>query len=205
MYQVPQASKVSPSLYLADQDPSISPSVSPQGVVKWKDLDQEVKEWVISLMPQSIKQPEGTIFAKSRRNTLQSFVTYYRCICFKSGCDANYVATVDKEETIARMKEIRPHSCSTASKTSLQQPLVIIDYTEEMKTAASERAYSQLNKSARTLAIEIYEEFERKANVEGAFVYTYIYPCVYAIYICILYDVSYIYSITPFSIAFFAR
>ena len=38
------ASKDSPSLCLADQDPSTSPSVSPQGVVKWKDLDQEVKD-----------------------------------------------------------------------------------------------------------------------------------------------------------------
>ena len=50
---------------------------------------------------------------------------------------------------------------------SLQQPLVIIDYTEEMKTAASERAYSQLSKSARALAIEIYEEFDRRGNLEG--------------------------------------
>ena len=47
------------------------------------------------------------------------------------------------------------------------QPLVIIDYTEEMKTAASERAYSQLSKSARALAIEIYEEFDRRGNLEG--------------------------------------
>ena len=67
MNQVPQASKVSPSLYLADQDPSISPSVSPQGVVKWKDLDQEVKDWVVSLMPPKIKQPNDTLYAQSRR------------------------------------------------------------------------------------------------------------------------------------------
>ena len=88
MNQEPQpsivASKVSPSLYLADQDPSISPSVSPQGVVKWKDLDQEVKDWVISLMPQSIKQPDGTLFAQSRRHTKNSYVIYYKC----KGCDA---------------------------------------------------------------------------------------------------------------------
>ena len=106
MNQVPQASKVSPSLYLADQDPSISPSVSPQGVVKWKDLDQEVQDWVVSLMPPKIKQTNGTIYAKSRRNTVSAFVTYYKCICSKLGCRANYVGTLVKDESIATMKEI---------------------------------------------------------------------------------------------------
>ena len=101
MNQEPQpsivASKVSPSLYLADQDPSISPSVSPQGVVKWKDLDQEVQDWVVSLMPPKIKQTNGTIYAKSRRNTVSAFVTYYKCICSKLGCRANYVGTLVKD------------------------------------------------------------------------------------------------------------
>ena len=197
------ASKVSPSLYLADQDPSISPSVSPQGVVKWKDLDQEVKDWVVSLMPQSIKQQDGILYAQSRRNTVSTYVTYYRCRV----CNANSLATLQKDEGIAAMKVIRPHSCPTESAPSLQQPLVVVDYTEEMKTAASDMAYSQLSKSPRALAIEIYEEFDRRANLEGAFVYTYIYPCVYAIYmyICTYSMTSHIYSITPFSIAFFAR
>ena len=113
------------------------------------------------------------------------------------------MGTLVKDESIATMKEIRPHSCSTRphscsteSAPSLQQPLVVVDYTEEMKTAASERAYSQLRKSPRALAIEIYEEFDRRANLEGAFVYTYIYPCVYAIYIYMAYTHGYIYVYT---------
>ena len=207
MNQEPQpstvASKDSPSLCLADQDPSTSPSVSPQGVVKWKDLDQEVKDWVVSLMPQSIKQQDGKLYAKSRRCTSNSYVTYYKC----RDCSASSVGTLQMGASAAIIKKVRPHSCSIESKPSQQQPLVIIDYTEEMKTAAAERAYSQLSKSPRTLAIEIYEEFDRRANLEGAFVYTYIYPCVYAIYIyiCTYSMTSHIYSITPFSIAFFAR
>ena len=37
-----------------------------------------------------------------------------------------------------------------------------------MRTVASERAYSQLSKSARTLALEVYDEFDRRGNSEGA-------------------------------------
>ena len=40
------ASKSALSLYLADQDLSISP----QGVAKWKDLDQQERDWVCSLI-----------------------------------------------------------------------------------------------------------------------------------------------------------
>ena len=77
------------------------------------------------------------------------------------------MGTLLKDTFEATIKLVRPHSCSTESTPSFQQPLVVIDYTEEMKTVASERAYSQLSKSARTLALEVHEEFDRRGNSEG--------------------------------------
>ena len=71
-----------------------------------------------------------------------------------------------KDSSEPTIRLVRPHSCSTES--SPEQPLAFVDYTEEMKTVASERAYSQLSKSARTLALEVYDEFDRRGNSEGA-------------------------------------
>ena len=70
-----------------------------------------------------------------------------------------------KDSSEPTIRLVRPHSCSTES--SPEQPLAFVDYTEEMKTVASERAYSQLSKSARTLALEVHEEFDRRGNSEG--------------------------------------
>ena len=110
------ASKVSPSLYLADQDLSISP----QGVVKWKDLDQQERDWVCSLMPQSIRQSDGVLYANSRRCTEKSYVTYYKC----RACKAASVGTLMKDSSEPTIRLVRPHSCSTES--SPEQPLVFV-------------------------------------------------------------------------------
>ena len=131
-------------------------------MAKWRDLDQQERDWVCSLMPQSISQSDGVLYANSRRCTEKSCVTYYKC----KACRAASVGTLLKGSSEPTVRLVRPHSCSTES--SPEQPLVVVDYTEEMRTVASERAYSQLSKSARTLALEVYDEFDRRGNSEGA-------------------------------------
>lgn len=69
-----------------------------------------------------------------------------------------------KDAFEATIKLVKPHSCSTESTPSLQQPLVVIDYTEEMKTVASERAYSQLSASPKVA--EVYTLITQKSATD---------------------------------------